>query len=110
MIADAHVHLWKAQTGRREVLVAKDGAFRAENRPVRSLRDGLSDFGGEIRQMMPPYMLTGENSPEMLIANMNYAGVAGAVVVAYLDSAAQSFAFVYTRYAHPVHVGTNNMT
>ena len=69
MIIDAHVHLWKAQTGRRE------------NRPVRSLRDGLSDFGGEIRQMMPPYMLTGENSPEMLIANMNYAGVNGAVIM-----------------------------
>ncbi|MBO5494456.1 MAG: amidohydrolase, partial [Eubacterium sp.] len=69
MIIDAHTHLWKAQTGRRD------------SKPVRSLENGLSDFGGEIRQMMPPYMLDGENSAEMLIANMNYAGVNGAVVM-----------------------------
>ena len=69
MIIDAHTHLWKAQTGRRD------------NAPVRSLKNGRSDFGGEIRQMMPPYMLTGENSPEMLISNMDYAGVSGAVIV-----------------------------
>ncbi|MBR7072635.1 MAG: amidohydrolase, partial [Eubacterium sp.] len=69
MIIDAHTHLWKAQTGRRD------------NAPVRSLKNGRSDFGGEIRQMMPPYMLTGENSSEMLISNMDYAGVSGAVIV-----------------------------
>ena len=34
MIIDAHAHLWKTQTGRRD------------DRPVRSLRDGLADFGG----------------------------------------------------------------
>lgn len=69
MIIDSHAHLWKAQTGRRD------------DKPVRSLTGGRSDFGGEIRQMMPPYMLNGENSPEMLIANMDYAGVNGAVIV-----------------------------
>ena len=69
MIIDAHAHLWKTQTGRRD------------NNPVRTLNNGLSDFGGEIKQMMPPYMVSGENSPEMLIANMNYAGVNGAVIV-----------------------------
>ena len=69
MIIDAHTHLWNAQTGRRD------------NLPVKSITNGQSDFGGEIRQMMPPYMLTGENSPEMLISNMDYSGVSGAVVV-----------------------------
>ena len=69
MIIDAHTHLWKAQTGRKG------------DAPVRSLKNGVSDFGGELRQMMPPYMLSGENSPEMLISNMDYAGVSGAVVV-----------------------------
>lgn len=30
--------------------------------------------------MMPPYMIDGENTVEMLISNMNYAGVSGAVI------------------------------
>ncbi len=68
MIIDSHVHLWKTQNG------------RVNGRPVIALKDGISDFGGERRQMMPPYMLTGENTAEMLLANMNYAGVGGAVV------------------------------
>ena len=68
MIIDSHVHLWKTQNG------------RVNGRPVISLKNGVSDFGGERRQMMPPYMLGGENTAEMLIANMNYAGVSGAVV------------------------------
>ena len=68
MIIDSHVHLWKAQNG------------RVDGRPVISLKNGVSDFGGERRQMMPPYMLSGENSAEMLLANMDYAGVGAAVV------------------------------
>ncbi len=67
-IIDSHVHLWKKQNG------------TVNGRPVLSLRKGRSDFGGEIRQMMPPYMLNGENNAEMLLANMDYAGVSGAVV------------------------------
>ena len=93
MIIDAHVHLWKAQTGRREV----DGM----DRPVRSLKDGLSDFGGEITQMMPPYMLTGENSPEMLIANMNYAGVNGAVIMGETMDGRQDEYFLAAKRKYP---------
>ena len=89
MIIDAHVHLWKSQTGRRE------------DRPVRSLTNGLSDFGGEIRQMMPPYMLTGENSPEMLIANMNYAGVNGAVVMGEVMDGNQDEYFLRAKALFP---------
>ena len=67
MIIDSHVHLWKTQNG------------RVAGRPVRSVGNGKSDFGGTVRQMMPPYMVSGENTAEMLIANMDYAGVSAAV-------------------------------
>lgn len=68
MIIDAHTHLWKEQNG------------FVDGRKVFSLSNGKSDFGGEIRQMMPPYMLNGVNTAEMLISNMDYAGVNGAVI------------------------------
>ena len=89
MIIDAHAHLWKTQTGRRD------------NAPVRTLRDGLSDFGGEIKQMMPPYMVSGENSPEMLIANMNYAGVNGAVIVGEVMDGNQNEYFKAAKEKYP---------
>ena len=89
MIIDAHVHLWKTQTGRRDLS------------PVRTLENGLSDFGGEIKQMMPPYMLSGENSPEMLIANMNYAGVNGAVAVTEVMDGNQNDYFKAAKAKYP---------
>lgn len=68
MIIDAHAHLWKKQLG------------KVDGRDVIALQNGRSDFGGEIRQMMPPYMLSGENTAEMFVSNMDYAGVCGAVI------------------------------
>lgn len=68
MIIDAHTHLWKKQNG------------LVNGESVTALKNGKSDFGGEIRQMMPPYMLNGENTADMLISNMDYAGVSGAVI------------------------------
>lgn len=68
MIIDAHTHLWKKQNG------------RVDTRAVFALENGKSNFGGEIRQMMPPYMISGENTADMLISNMDYAGVNGAVI------------------------------
>ncbi len=68
MIIDAHAHLWKEQKGK----VDGNGVFPIGN--------GKSNFGGEIRQMMPPYMTDDFNSAERLIANMDYAGVNGAVI------------------------------
>ncbi len=74
MIIDAHAHLWKKQNG----IVG--------GKPVYSISGGKSDFGGEIRQMMPPYMTDGENTVELFIANMDYAGVSGAVITQeYID-------------------------
>ncbi len=74
MIIDAHAHLWKKQNG------------IVNGKPVYDIGGGKSDFGGEIRQMMPPYMTDGENSVERFLANMDYAGVSGAVITQeYID-------------------------
>lgn len=74
MIIDAHAHLWKKQNG----IVG--------GKPVYDVGGGRSNFGGEIKQMMPPYMTDGENSIERFIANMDYAGVSGAVITQeYID-------------------------
>lgn len=74
MIIDAHVHLWKVQNG------------RVNGSQVYGLGNGRSNFGGEIRQMTPPYLLNTENTVEGLIANMDYAQVNGAVVTQeYID-------------------------
>ncbi len=71
---DAHVHLWAKQQG------------IAGGRQVYSVGNGKADFGGEIRQMMPPYMDDNRNSAERLIANMDYARVNGAVITQeYID-------------------------
>lgn len=74
MVIDAHVHLWNSQHG------------RVNGKPVTVLTGGKSDFGGVLRQMMPPYMVDGRNTAEMLLANMDYAQVSGCVVTQeYID-------------------------
>ena len=71
---DAHVHLWEKQRGRVNGL------------PVYDIGGGKSMFGAEVRQMLPPYMTDGVNSAERLLANMDFAQVAGAVVTQeYID-------------------------
>lgn len=74
MIIDAHAHLWKKQNG------------IVNGKPVFDVGRGRSNFGGEIKQMMPPYMTDGENTVERLLANMDYALVSGAVITQeYID-------------------------
>ena len=74
MIIDAHAHLWKKQAG------------IVNGKPVYDIGGGKSDFGGEIKQMMPAYMTDGENNVERIIANMDYAQVSGAVITQeYID-------------------------
>lgn len=71
---DAHLHLWLKQQGMVNGL------------PVYSLGGGLSQFGDVVRQMTPAYMTDGVNSVERLLANMDCAQVAGAVVTQeYID-------------------------
>lgn len=80
MIIDAHAHLWKKQNG------------IVNGKAVYDIGGGKSNFGGEIRQMMPPYMTDGENSIERFIANMDYAGVSGAVITQeYIDGNQDSY-------------------
>lgn len=74
IVIDAHVHLWEKQHG------------MVDGRPVFGVGNGKSDFGGEIRQMMPPFMEDDRNTAERLIANMDYACVNGCVVTQeYID-------------------------
>ncbi len=74
MIIDAHAHLWKKQKG------------IVNGNPVYDIGCGKSNFGGEIRQMLPPYMTDGENNAERFLSNMDYAGVSGAVITQeYID-------------------------
>lgn len=68
IMIDAHVHLWEKQDG------------FVDSRPVYGVGNGLSNFGGEVRQMMPPYMTDNFNSAERLLANMDYASVNAAIV------------------------------
>ena len=80
MIIDAHAHLWKKQNG------------IVNGKPVYDLGGGRSDFGGEIKQMMPPYITDGENNVERFLANMDYAGVSGAVITQeYIDGNQDSY-------------------
>lgn len=80
MIIDAHAHLWKKQNG------------IVDGKPVYDVGRGRSDFGGEIKQMMPPYMTDGENNIERFIANMDYAQVSGAVITQeYIDGNQDSY-------------------
>lgn len=69
MIIDAHSHLWLRQ----------DTSWNGL--PIRSLRNGRSIFLGEEVQMLPPFMIDGQNTAEVFLSNMDYAQVGGAVVV-----------------------------
>ncbi|MDR0686688.1 MAG: amidohydrolase [Dysgonamonadaceae bacterium] len=73
-IIDAHTHLWLLQN--TEVNGSK----------IQTLTGGRSLFMGEIRQMLPPFIVDGRNTAEILISNMDYAQVSAAVVTQeYID-------------------------
>ena len=67
-IIDAHSHLWLKQ----DTVV--------NGLPIRTLKNGRSEFMGEIRQMVPPFMIDGRNSAEIFLSNMDYAQVSAAVI------------------------------
>ncbi|MBQ3708497.1 MAG: amidohydrolase [Clostridia bacterium] len=89
MIIDAHVHLWKTQRG------------TVNGKPVVPLGGGRTDFGGEVRQMLPPYLVNGENTAEILLSNMDFAGVNGAVVTQEMIDGPQDCYLREVRAAHP---------
>lgn len=68
-IIDTHSHLWL----RQDTVV--------NGYPIRTLENGRSLFMGEVRQMLPPFMIDGHNTAEVFLSNMDYAQVTAAVVV-----------------------------
>lgn len=68
-IIDAHSHLWLRQD------------TTVNGMPIRTLENGRSLFMGEIRQMVPPFIIDGRNTAEIFLSNMDYAQVTAAVVV-----------------------------
>ena len=68
-IVDAHSHLWL----RQDTVV--------DGKPIRTLDRGRSMFMGEVRQMVPPFIVDGRNTAEIFLSNMDYAQVTAAVVV-----------------------------
>lgn len=73
-IIDAHSHLWLYQD------------TEVDGLKIQTMENGQSLFMGEVRQMLPPFMIDGRNSAEVFLANMNYAQVGAAVVTQeYID-------------------------
>lgn len=73
-IIDAHAHLWLRQD------------TEVDGLPIRTLEQGRSLFMGEVRQMVPPFMMDGVNSAEVFLSNMDYAQVVAAVITQeYID-------------------------
>lgn len=68
-IIDAHSHLWLKQD------------TWVDGKRILSQKNGRSIFMDEEVQMLPPFIIDGVNSAEVFLSNMDYAQVAGAVVV-----------------------------
>ena len=68
-IIDAHTHLWLRQD------------TTVDGKRILTLKNGRSIFMDEEVQMLPPFMIDGKNTAEVMLSNMDYAQVAAAVVV-----------------------------
>jgi predicted TIM-barrel fold metal-dependent hydrolase len=79
-IIDAHAHLWLYQD------------TEVEGKKIKTLENGKSLFMGEIRQMIPPFMMDGRNTAEIFLSNMDYAQVSAAVITQeYIDGLQNSY-------------------
>ena len=73
-IIDAHAHLWLSQN-----TVVNESK-------IQTLDNGKSLFMGEVRQMIPPFIIDGKNTAEILLSNMDYAQVSAAIITQeYID-------------------------
>jgi predicted TIM-barrel fold metal-dependent hydrolase len=73
-IIDAHAHLWLRQD------------TEVDGMSIKTLEGGKSLFMGEVRQMLPPFIVDGRNTAEIFLSNMNYAQVSAAVITQeYID-------------------------
>jgi predicted TIM-barrel fold metal-dependent hydrolase len=74
LLIDAHSHLWLRQD------------TEVNGMKIQTLEGGRSLFMGEVRQMVPPFMVDGRNTAEIFLSNMDYAQVSAAVVTQeYID-------------------------
>ena len=67
-LIDAHSHLWLRQ----------DTVVNGQR--IYTTRQGRSMFFGEEVQMLPPWLIDGQNTAEVFLSNMDYAQVSAAVV------------------------------
>lgn len=87
-IIDAHAHLWLRQDA------------EVEGQAIKSMEGGRSLFMGEVRQMLPPFMIDGRNTAEIFLSNMDYAQVCAAVITQeYIDGCQNQYLWdVQQRY------------
>lgn len=73
-IVDAHAHLWLHQD------------TEVNGQKIKTIDGGKSFFMGEIRQMLPPFIIDGKNTAEIFLSNMDYAQVSAAIITQeYID-------------------------
>lgn len=87
-IIDAHSHLWLRQEA------------EVDGKKIRTLANGISEFIGELRQMLPPFITNGQNTAEILLSNMDYAQVSAAVITQeYIDGMQNDYlSYVQQKY------------
>jgi L-galactono-1,5-lactonase len=87
-IIDAHAHLWLRQD------------TEVDGMKIQTLENGKSLFMGELRQMIPPFMIDGMNTAEVFLSNMDYAQVSAAVITQeYIDGLQNEYLWqVETKY------------
>ncbi|MCR5779142.1 MAG: amidohydrolase [Bacteroidaceae bacterium] len=71
LLIDTHAHLWLRQDTQWNGLAIR----------TKEGNGSRSEFLGEERQMLPPFMIDGKNTAEVFLSNMDYAQVGAAVVV-----------------------------
>ena len=85
-IIDAHAHLWLRQDA------------EVNGMKIQTLDGGRSLFMGEVRQMLPPFIVDGRNTAEIFLSNMNYAQVSAAVITQeYIDGLQNEYLWTVQR-------------
>lgn len=79
-IIDAHAHLWLHQD------------TEVNGQKIKTLDNGKSLFMGEVRQMVPPFIIDGRNTAEIFLSNMDYAQVSAAIITQeYIDGSQNDY-------------------
>lgn len=89
-IIDAHAHLWLHQD------------TEVNGMKIKTMEGGKSLFMGEVRQMVPPFIIDGRNTAEIFLSNMDYAQVSAAVITQeYIDGLQNEYLWeVQQKYAN----------